>query len=414
MTAAPRQPGVFTRGLLLIEESIDLLRGLSVFTWLIYASGVIPFFVLLLYQSNGLARDPFASDSLAAVSFLLAVAYLWMHYCQALFAERLAATTVGTEAPPGGARLFCSQAILQGAKLIIWPVALGLPIPHALATLFFQHALAASPEHSQNWHAAAREAWADATYRQAEGVWFLIHVLFLRIVVFLNALALVFVALVLFHLFTGVNNDLTRAPSNLLNPATFGACLIAAYLALDPIVKAACVLRSLERRSLSSGQDLELRLKRIAPSASSVAGLVLIAFLFIAAARLHAAEAVPASSSSLPSSAQIEKTVNSVFRDPTLTWDLPLVVRKKKSANAFLAFTDSVIEKLREWRREIGDWVDGIVARLRRLGAGDDNGRGWRSGYYWALCACSSPRASFSPSCVPAESRPPPLSRLRR
>ncbi len=364
-----------------MEESLDLLRGLSVSTWLIYALGVVPLFVLMLYVCNGLARDPFASDTLVTVSLLLALAFLWMHYCQARFAQRVAAYATATEVDRGrfggGFKLFCSQAVLQGAKVVVWPIALGLVIPHALATMFFQHALAAPPEAARNWRSAAREAWADATYRQADGVWFLIHVLLLRIVVFLNALTLVFVALFLFHLFTGVNNDLTRAPSNLFNPATFGACFIAAYIALDPIVKAACVLRSLERRSLSSGLDLQLRLKRLALPAGSAAAIALIAFLFGAAGHLCAADPAPAPvavpANGAPSPAQIEKTVSSVFHDPTLTWELPIVVKKKKPANAFLAFTDSVVEKLSEWRREISQWLDDLAARLRRLAAGNGN-----------------------------------------
>lgn len=376
MTGSGRQTGVFTRALQLMEESIDLLRGLPASTWLVYAAGAVPFCILLLYDFNGAAHDPFASDSLVSLSLLLALAYLWLHYCQARFAQRLTAQATGTEAPAGNFRLFCSQAVVQGIKLLIWPIALGLVIPHALTTLFFQHALSAPPEDAKYWRSAAREAWADATYRQAEGVWFLIHVLFLRIVIFLNTLLLVFAALFLFHLITGVNNQLTRAPSNLLNPVTYGACLIAAYLALDPIVKAACVLRSLERRSLSSGLDLQLRLKRaVALPVTSAAAMLLLAFL-VAGRPMHAANVTPKPTAAPPSATQIEKTVNSVFHDPTLTWELPVVANKKKPANAFLAFTDSVLEKLGEWRREVGQWIDDIMARLRRLVSDDAGGRG--------------------------------------
>lgn len=403
MTSPTRQPGVFTRGLLLMEESVDLLRGLSVAAWLLYACGVVPFFLLSLYAANGMARDPFAGDSLVTISLLIALGYLWMHYCQARFAQQLAAHLTETaqslngelaqtgssmsEVPTPGFSLFCTQAILQGAKLIIWPIGLGLVIPHGLSTLFFQHALAATPAAARNWRSAAREAWHDATYRQAEGVWFLIHVLLLRFVVFFNAIALVFGAVGLFHIFTGVNNHLTRAPANLLNPATIGACLIASYLALDPIVKGACVLRSMERRSLSTGIDLQLRLKRAVPElkqrVTKAAGLILLVLLLGPEPHLHATDSAPppapapsnsASANDRPSATQIEKTVNAVFHDPTLTWDLPVVVKKKKPTNAFLAFSDSVIEKLGEWRRELGRWLDDIVARLRRIASGDGNG----------------------------------------
>jgi Domain of unknown function (DUF4129) len=406
MTRSSSQPGVFTRGLRLIEDAVDLLRGLSTSTWLIFASGVVPFFVLLLHALNDVSRDPFAGDSLLTLSLLLAVAYLWMHYCQARFAQQLAAlATGGTEAAThdsvaadashGGFRLFCAQAVLQGVKIIVWPIGLGLLIPHGITTLFFQHATATTSETAWDWRSSAREAWADATYHQGEGVWFLIHVLLLRIVVCFNVLALAFVAVALFHIFTGVNNDLTRAPANLLNPATIEACLIASYIALDPIVKGACVLRSLERRSSSTGFDLHLRLKRVAPelknNATRAAALLVFAVLFVAAVQARATEtARPQSAASVsktpvsnvpgrapaivPSAARIEKAVDSVFHDRTLTWDLPVVVKKKKPANAFLSFTDSVVEKLRQWRHEFGDWLDDIMARLRRMASGNGNG----------------------------------------
>jgi len=391
--------GAFIGGLRLIEDAVDLLRDLPTPSWLIYLAGAVPFFGLFLFEATDIFESPFAPDRLLWISLLLAVAYLWMHLCQASFARQLdLLLTRRVEKPSSALRILTVQATLQSTKLLAWPVAAVLMVPHSLVTMFYQHTLCVSGEGAGDLKVVVKEARQDAAYRPGEAVWFLILILILRTLVWINFLALSIVALLLFHSFTGLENTLTRQPAVLFNPTFLAALCVVAYLALDPAVKAACMLRSFRRRSEKSGLDLQIRLSRL----RSVVALVSLAILFFVAAPYRAcATTVPApatTGASRPIDQQrIEQAVKAVFRDPNLSWSLPVVVKHKPPTNAFLAFTDSVGTKVGEmWDRFVKAWED-LVSRVRKLFSADerdrdDNARGAKTNTkdVWGLIALFS------------------------
>jgi hypothetical protein len=369
--------GGFIGALKLIEDAGDLLRDVPAQSWLVYFEGVVPFFGLFLFETTDIYESPFAVDRLLWITLLLAIGYVWMHFCQAAFATHLNfMVSQQVREPSPALRVLSVQAILQSSKLLAWPIAAILMIPHSLVTMFYQHTLCQHGEAAGDLRAVVREARHDAGYRPAEAVWFLILILILRALVWINFLAFFLAALLLFHSFTGIENTLTRQPAVLFNPTFLAALCVLAYLALDPVVKAACVLRAFRRRSEKSGLDLRIRLSKL----QSVAAVVSLAFLLFVAPpdRAYAAVA-PApvtSDASRPTDDQrIEKAVKEVFRDPNLSWSLPVVVKRKPPTNVFLAFTESVGTIVGEyWDRFVRAWQD-MVSRVRKLFSADERDR---------------------------------------
>jgi hypothetical protein len=365
----------FTGALRLTEDSIDLLRDLPAAVWLVYLGGIVPFFALFLFEATDIYESPFAPDRLTWIALLLAITYLWMHFCQAAFARRLSLiVSRRTKEPSAGLRVISVQAIVQSTKLLAWPVAAILVVPHGLVTMFYQHALCLPSDAAGDLKAVVREAKRDAGYRQPEAVWFLALILTLRALVWVNFLALSVAALLMFHSLTGLENALTRQPAVLFNPTFMAALFVLAYLALDPVVKAACVLRGFRRRSEKSGLDLRLRILTL----QSVAAAVLTAGVFFAAPPCLQASTVEAPPEAFVGSnrpfenQRIERAIADVFRDPKLSWSLPVMAKRKPPSNAFLAFTESVGTKIGGlWDRFVSGW-QALMARVRKLFSADE------------------------------------------
>ncbi|HEX4230947.1 MAG TPA: DUF4129 domain-containing protein [Bryobacteraceae bacterium] len=367
----------FRGALRLLEEAIALSRSADAVTWLAYLIGAVPFLGLVLYEVTNIEQNPFAADQVLVLAFVLAILFFWMHICQAVFCARLFA--IHSERDRNLGREFREatnvQAVVAGTKVWAWPIGLTLMIPHAAITMFYQSSLIGSGSGGGNWRAAVREAKQDASYRPGEAVWLVIIVFLLRAILWMNLLVLLFNLPGLWKTLTGMETDITRWPELLDNATALSAVSALAYLALDPVVKAACVLRRFERQSRRSGLDLRLRLKVLGRAT------VLVAILsFGWAGRSWAADArasiVDATRTAGPpvTPEHMDRAVRSVFRDPAEAWNLPLVEPRKKSSNPIFAFMDAVTKRAGNWWKEFGDWLRGVIARQPRPGPSQKHG----------------------------------------
>jgi hypothetical protein len=357
----------------LAEEAAALARSASPFAWAIYLSGIVPFFGLLLFEASDIMQNPLALDRLLLVSLGLALCYVWMHACQAMFSGALYAQATDSEFAPGRPAIFSSvanQAAIQPLKLIAWPCALILVVPHAVVTMFFQHALLAGSAPDVSVGDVAHIAAKQAKTRQSESYFFLAIVLLLRLILWANLLVLLFTLPALWHIFTGIDTAITRRPMLLLNPASWVAMLSLCYIALDPVVKAACVLRALAEESRKSGLDLRLRLARI----RNVAALLLAAVAFG-----MAAQAADTQSHKMAiSPTQMTAAIESVFHDPGLSWDLPVARKKAAPKNAIYSFFESSYDNVAAAWQGLAKWMAANGERLRRWlagASGDQSGK---------------------------------------
>lgn len=346
----------FGSAVALLEDALVLVKQADSTAWFIYAAGAVPFFALLLFEATDLAQNPFALERLALLAFVLAALYIWLHICQSMFAARLHAILTASHARFEFRQSLAMQALLAPAKLIVWPLGLLTVIPHATVTMFYQHALI--PGQSRTGTIA--EAKCDAAYRRTQSVWLLLLVFLLRLIFWFNLLLLTATLPSLIKTFTGIEGKLTRSPGLLLNPTAFVALCALAYLALDPAVKACCVLRRFARQSETSGLDLRLRLSKLQRiSATAVVGLVFCAPLHMRAASASNAPAV--------SPQEMQRAIGAVFHDPRNSWDLPVVEQRKPASNAFVAFMDSIVDRIDAFWKSINSAIDDFFRALQRL-----------------------------------------------
>ncbi|MBV8895325.1 MAG: DUF4129 domain-containing protein [Acidobacteriaceae bacterium] len=332
----------FSSAVRLMEDALALAKRMDAGAWAIYLCGIVPFFSLLLFALTDVVQNPFAFDHLVTFGFVLAVLFYWMHICQSVFCALLYAvlTESSLDIRNSWIAAFRSQTPVAGAKLFAWPAALVLLVPFSFVTSFFQHSLLAPDAgRSGQWRKTLMTARADAYYRPMVALWFVAIVFLLRTILWVNLLTLLFVLPQLWKVFTGLEGNITRAPQVLFNPTSIAALSILAYIGLDPIVKAAFVLRRFARVSEKSGDDLRLRLAWVR---KNMAAAILLALVFIAPDRAKAQQppAQPRQATVTPD--QMQHAIHSVFRDPANVWNLPAVQHKNQKKDAFTAFMDSV------------------------------------------------------------------------
>src|SRR5207253_1825772 len=88
----------------LIEEAVHLLRRAPAASLALYYAGTLPFVLGLLYFWADMSRSPFAGQHLAEASLGVAGLFIWMKFCQAIFARRLRASMTGEPTPLLGLR----------------------------------------------------------------------------------------------------------------------------------------------------------------------------------------------------------------------------------------------------------------------------------------------------------------------
>lgn len=358
----------FPSAVRLIEDALALAKRMDATAWAIYLCGTVPFFSFLLFALTDLVQNPFAFDHLVIFGFVLAVLFYWLHICQSVFCASLYATLTATtpQMRDYWSASFRTQMVIAATKLLVWPAALLLLVPHSIVTSFFQHSLLASGAgRNGNWRTTVDTARSDATYRPLVALWLIVIVFLLRIILWVNLLALLFVLPQLWKIFTGLEGNITRAPQVLFNPTSIAALSILAYIGLDPIVKAAFVLRRFTRVSEKSGDDLRLRL--VAVRKSLAAGL-LATLLFAAPIRAKAQQQQPTS----VTPDQMKQAIHSVFRDPANVWNLPVMQQKNRKKDAFTAFVDSVTDAVDKIWDATLTWISNALDWLRHVFSNGD------------------------------------------
>ncbi|HTU46243.1 MAG TPA: hypothetical protein VMF91_14340 [Bryobacteraceae bacterium] len=355
----------FASAVRLIEDALGLARRADSTAWLVYVAGVVPFFGLLLFAMTDLVQNPFAVERLPVIALALALLYCWLHICQSVFCGGLKASLEGTKESLGAhfAQAVATQPTMAASKLILWPVTTVLLVPYPAVTMFYQHSLIPAPRF-ESLRGVIAEAKRDALYRQGQTIWMLLLVLLLRAILWINLFGLLVLAPALWKMLTGIEGKLTRAPGLLVNPITLTALSILAYIGLDPIVKAACVLRRFARQSESSGLDLRLRVAVLARAAA--VALVLCAMCIPMRSAAATAGQAPAKTATV-SPDRMRQAIESVFRDPHGTWDLPVVQPQRPPSSPFVAFMNWIVDRVDAVWNGITSAIVTLLKALHRI-----------------------------------------------
>lgn len=319
------KPNAGRRAIDVAEEAFHLLRGAGAATLPYYFIGSAPFVIGAVYYWADLSRHPFATEHVALLSLAMALLFAWMKAWQSVFTRRLLSVVSGVEEAPqtlrGAVRMTVRQTFAHALGLLLLPFAALIALPFGWVYALLQSYTVLEDGSSGDPRESWARAWRAANLWPAQNhllIWLcspwvflslttlyavilpimttvspqwasgfvVLHVAILIIValplcpigIFIAAnigSAIVFIPWILQTL-TGVRTLLSDGPANGMNTTFLVVVGGLTYLCLDPLMKAAYVLRCFHGASVQTGDDLRQGL-RAALRRAAAGGLLLLA-----------------------------------------------------------------------------------------------------------------------------------------
>ncbi|HLX43958.1 MAG TPA: hypothetical protein VKR43_11010 [Bryobacteraceae bacterium] len=319
----------------ILEEAVNLLRGASLGTWVVYLAGSVPFLLALLFFLNDMTRSPFAFEHLGTASLVVALLYVWKSVWQAVFARKLYETLSTPRPRLPVLRLIAMQAALQ-------PVGLVLALPFPWITAFFRNVgLFAALGVPDSVNVARRQAalWT----RQNGGVLALMTLGGLMI--FLNALIMIALLPQLARSFLGIEGDFARLGGRILNTATLAVAMALAWMVIDPLLYAVYVLRCFYGESIATGEDLRSALRK------AIATAVMLVALTGVIPQRAAAQVDPVA---------LKGSIDRVIHQREFTWRAPHAQGPEPQGKwvGWVRAVENFIEGVWTWVKEkVQDWL---------------------------------------------------------
>ncbi len=359
----------------ILEQAVSLLRsaGTSLFT---YYAGALPFVLGLLYFWADMSRSGFAVRHCAAASLGLAFLFIWMKVWQSVFAARLFAGLAPR--PPDGltpgrlAGIAAGQALVQPAGLIVLPLAAAAMIPFAWAFAFYQNATVLDRGDDRPVTDLCRDSLDQTKLwpRQNHIILFILSIA--ACFVFLNIGATLLTLPFMLKRFLGIESIYAMSGASLLNTTFLAATAGLTYLCVDPLVKAAYVLRCFHGRARATGEDLRAKLDAVrapAQRAARMAAVVILAGGCLGGAPSDAAAVPPAARTSAAVSADaLNRSLDETIRRPEFTWRMPR--EKPEEADQapegllsrvidwIFSGVESAVKTVGGWIRNAFEWLD--------------------------------------------------------
>ena len=378
----PRSRGIGS--LELIEEATFLLRRAPVEILALYYLGTLPFMMGILYFWADMSRNADANLHLPVASLGLALLFVWMKYWQSRFCGGLSRLLLSGSATPTAIDIVVAQAAFQSFGLTILPLALLVTLPFGWCFAFFQNVtvIGGGTELRRVYDSARRQAilWQGQNHVLI-GVFFI-----LGLAVFANICMLAYFFPRILKTLFGMESIFTRSNLFLLNSTFWAAMAVLTHICVDPLIKAAYLLRCHYGESLSSGADLLAELRGVKRSAGAgIAVLALATSLLITG--VCPAMAVDASAGSTSSSPvvraqKLDRTIEQVISGPEFAWRLPRSAQQKGELPGFVR---SAVELIGEWCADAWrliirffKWLAGILPKITPVEERGSSGTGLR------------------------------------
>ncbi|HEX8295085.1 MAG TPA: DUF4129 domain-containing protein [Chthoniobacteraceae bacterium] len=345
----------------LLEEAVRLLRRAPLSASICHFVGSAPCLLFGLYFFADLSRSAFARDQVLGHSFILAALYVWMKCWQAAGAARLRETLLGEEAAswdrPRVIRLIAVHALLQPVGLILRFWASVILIPLIWVDGFFQNVTALGDGHASGVREVCRRAWTEAKRWPLQAHLITVLLFLFSLFVFANFCTLMANLPVLMKSLLGIETVFSQHAAGLVNPTFFLAALALTYLCLDPIRKAAFVLRCFYGDAQRSGADLAVELRAIRRTRAVAAAIFLLCG-FLPALPMHAASAGEPTRA-----AELNRSIDETLERREFAW------REGREKQRELSRDE--LSWLERWRRDFAAWrtemLRQIVQTLRDL-----------------------------------------------
>jgi hypothetical protein len=379
----------------LVEEAVHLLRTAPAGALAAYFAGTVPFVLAALYFWADMSRSAFATQHLVGAAAGLALLFLWMKFCQAMFTRQLQACVASRQLPPlslpQALRILAAQGALQPTGLFVLLAALLVVLPFGWAYAFYQNLTVLGQGSAGTSGRLVRRSARQARLWPAQNHVLLALVFGFGLVVFLNWGMVCYLVPELLKLLFGVESVFTRSGLSLLNTTYFAVVGALTYLSLDPIVKAVYTLRCFYGESLHSGEDLKAELTR----SRLVRPELLLALLLALTVQLPAQTAAPAGPppatvapeaearrlGSSVSPAELDQAIRDVAQRRKYAWRMPReTVVEEREPGVFRQMLARVGEWLEQAAQKVGGWLDKWLRKLffrQRKVSLPGSGYGW-------------------------------------
>jgi hypothetical protein len=377
----------------LIEESVHLLRLAPAGILAVYYIGSLPFIIGFLYFWTEMSRSAFAVERCAEAAWAVACLFIWMKACHGVFAGMLIEHVRGTsESWPIRrlTRVLATQAVIQPTGLFVIPLALLITVPLAWTYAFYQNVTVLSGEPDADQGVVFRKALIQAQLWPAQNHILLALLGAFGVFVFLNLAIAVLQAPQLLNSLFGIETLFSQSLWGMLNTTFLAAVAGMTYLCIDPIVKAAYVLRCFYGQSMQSGEDLKVILRRVAGQRQAAA--VFLAIVLWPTTLLAAPGSDPdVTEHSAPihseiSSPELDRVIGEVISQREYTWRMPRIKGAPDENPGLIAlFFRSMLDTLRSWfnaalelAKKIVDWIfEVLLKRFSENRSNRDSATGW-------------------------------------
>ena len=342
----------------LIEEAIALLRRAPGSAFVAYFTGAIPFWLGLLFFLSDMSSSADAETHLAAASLGTALLFTWMKCWQAVFTSRLRAVLIEDSQEPWDApritRMALTQTAAQTWGLPVRVLALLIGIPFGWVSSYYQNITILGDgraSETQDTPPPSRRALAQARLWPWQMHCVMGELSLLGIFIWLNLVVLILFVPSLLKTFLGIDTIFTRSMWAFVNTTFFTATFAITMLCLDPLWRAAYVLRCFYGESLRTGRDLAVQLDRARRTSLIVVLAGWSAFAGMSAPG-RAAEPTPIAASADPS--ELDRRIDEVLQRREYSWRMP----RERIARQNGWFAD--------WLDRAGRMVQGWVKALRK------------------------------------------------
>lgn len=302
----------------LIDQAVHLLRRLPAGILCLYFLGSVPFVLGALFFWSDMSRSPFALQNAAGYSLVLALLFVWMKAWHAVFCAQTR-DLVEEIAPRAWTwrrvwNLLVVQTAIQSSRLVVLPLTLLAIIPFGWVYAFYENVTAVGDGESPELRVVSGRAWKLAKlwvlpnhlliwlaspFMLVSGLFTVMGTIYyfaamragggpipdqliiplslvllvlilplspLGVALYLNLAAAICALPYLLHSFLGIDTIFTISGRYLFNTTFLASVAALTFLALDPLLKVAYVLRCFYGEAVTTGKDLRIALQAIPKS----------------------------------------------------------------------------------------------------------------------------------------------------
>jgi hypothetical protein len=366
----------------LLEEAVNVLRQAPLFLLSSYYIGALPFILGLFYFWADMSQSVDARSYHAGASLGLALLYIWMKCCQAVFAAHVKTIISGKPLPrwstQRGLSMVATQTLIHATSFFVLPIAALVAIPFGWCYAFYQNVTAEAISEPGNLMALCKRAWFQAKLWPRQNHILLAIFFIFGVVVFLNIGSAIYLLPLLLKKFLGFESIFTLSGSHMINTTFWMVAIGLTYLCMNPLVKTVYILRCFYGSALKSAADLKTELQRVmAGRIAALIGLLLLASFACPVPSL-------AGERFFITPQALDRSIDQVLQQREFSWRMPraVVAEDEKVAKGPIASIVAwIVDKLNKGFKSALNWMDRLIDWLvnllpkgdRRMPSSDEN-----------------------------------------